>query len=279
MERIREAVERARQERDAGGIGFGRTGRGGPAPAAGIQDGLAQITYTKTRTIEVPRSTLREKHIVSGFDPCGFTEAFKILSTLVSHKLREHRWTTLSVTSPGEGEGKTLVAINLAISLAMEFQQTCLLVEADLRQPSVHDYFGLEPQPGLSDYLISDTPIEQLLIHPGIPRFVVLPGGTPQVHSSEMLGWRKMSELVAELKGCYASRIVVFDLPPLLAAADVLAFAPHIEAALLVVEEGKTQRDEIRRAAELLSSTNLIGTVLNKSDEPVVSVYGHPRVG
>ena len=149
MERIKEAVERARQERDAGGIGFGRTGSPGPAPEAGIQDGLGQITYTKTRTIEVPRPTLREKHIVSGFDPCGFTEAFKILSTLVSHKLREHHWTTLAVTSPGEGEGKTLVAINLAISLAMEFQQTALLVEADLRKPSVCDYFGLEPGPGL----------------------------------------------------------------------------------------------------------------------------------
>jgi len=273
MERIKEAVERARQERGAGGIGFGRAGpRSAQEP--GIRDDLGQITYTKTRTIKVPRTTLREKRVVSGFDPCGFTEAFKILSTQVSHKLREHHWTTLAVTSSHEGEGKTLVAINLAISLAMEFQQTSLLVEADLRQPSVHHYFGLEPGLGLSDYLTSNTPIEELLIHPGIPRFVVLPGGTAQLHSSEMLGWRKMRELVAELKGRYASRIVVFDLPPLLAAADVLAFAPHIEAALLVVEEGKTQRDEIRRAAELLSSTHLIGTVLNKSDEPVVSVYG-----
>ena len=277
MERIKEAVERARQERGTGGIGFGRTGTAGSAPEAGIQDGLGQITYTKTRTFEVQRATLREKHIVSGFDPCGFTEAFKVLSTLVSHRLREHHWSTLAVTSAGEGEGKTLVAINLAISLAMEFQQTTLLVEADLRQPSVSDYFGLAPGPGLSDYLVSDTPIEKLLIHPGIPRFVVLPGGTPQVHSSEMLGWRKMSELVKELKGRYASRIVVFDLPPLLAAADVLAFAPHIEAALLVVEEGKTQRDDIQRAAELLGATRLIGTVLNKSAEPVMSVYGHPR--
>jgi len=274
MERIKEAVERARQERGAGGIGFGRATAPRSAQEASIRDDLGPITYTKTRTIKVPRTTLREKRVVSGFDPCGFTEAFKILSTQVSHKLREHHWTTLAVTSSHEGEGKTLVAINLAISLAMEFQQTSLLVEADLRQPSVHHYFGLEPGLGLSDYLTSNTPIEELLIHPGIPRFVVLPGGTAQLHSSEMLGWRKMRELVAELKGRYASRIVVFDLPPLLAAADVLAFAPHIEAALLVVEEGKTQRDEIRRAAELLSSTHLIGTVLNKSDEPVVSVYG-----
>ncbi len=279
MERIKEAVERARQERDAGGMGFGRATGPGPASDVGIRDGFGQITYTKTRVIAVSRNTLREKHIVSGFDPCGFTEAFKILSTQVSHELHQHHWTTLAVTSPGEREGKTLVAINLAISKAMEFQQSSLLVEADLRQPSVRDYFGLESGPGLSDYLTSDTPLEQLLIHPGIPRFVILPGGTPQQHSSEMLGWRKMGALVEELKTRYASRIVVFDLPPLLAAADVLAFAPHIEAALLVVEEGKTQRDEIRRAAELLGSTHLIGAVLNKSDAPVVSVYGHPKVG
>ncbi len=276
MERIKEAVERARQERGAGEIGFGRAASPGLPREAGIQDGLDQIAYTKTRTVQVPRPILREKRIVSGFDPSGFTEAFKILSTRVSHRLREQHWTTLAVTSPGEREGKTLVAINLAISLAMEFHQTSLLVEADLRRPSVCNYFGLEPGPGLSDYLASDIPIEQLLINPGIPRFVVLPGGTAQVHSSEMLGRRKMRELVDELKARYASRIVVFDLPPLLGAADVIAFAPHIEAALLVVEEGETQSDQVRRAEELLASTHLIGTVLNKSAEPVVSVYGQP---
>jgi capsular exopolysaccharide synthesis family protein len=280
MERIKSAVERARKERDASGFGFGRAVTLGAVAESGSRDGLSPtVTYTKTRTVHVSRDVLREKHVVSGFDPCSFTEVFKILSTQVSHIMRDHHWTTLAVTSPGEREGKTLVSINLAISLAMEFQQTCLLVEADLRQPSVCGYFGLESGPGLSDYLNSDIPIEQLLINPGVPRFVVLPGGTPQLHSSEMLGWRKMSDLVHELKTRYPSRIVVFDLPPLLAAADVLAFAPHIEATLLVVEEGKTRRDEIIRAAELLTSMHLIGTVLNKSDEPVVSVYGHTNVG
>ncbi len=275
MERIKEAVERARQERGTSGIGFGRAAGSGSGPDAGGQDAPDRIIYTKTPTIEIPLPTLREKRIVSGFDPCGFTEAFKILSTQVSQALRQHHWTTLAVTSPNEREGKTLVAINLAISLATEFHQTALLVEADLRQPSLCDCFGLESGPGLSDYLMSDTPIEQLLVHPGIGSFVILPGGTPQLHSSEMLGSRKMSQLVKELKTRYPSRIVVFDLPPLLAAADVLAFKPNIEAALLVVEEGKTKREDVRRAAELLGSTSLIGTVLNKSDEPVVSVYGH----
>jgi len=279
MERIREAVERARQERGSGGIGFGGAARPRSVAEFGSQEAPDRIVYTKTRTVQVPRPALKEKRIVGGFDPCGFSEAFKILSTQVSHALRQHHWTTLAVTSPNEREGKTLIAINLAISLAMEFHQTSLLVEADLRQPSMCDYFGLAPGPGLSDYLTLDTPIEELLVHPGIGSFVMLPGGTPQLHSSEMLGSRKMSQLVKELKARYPSRIVVFDLPPLLAAADVLAFAPNIEAALLVVEEGKTRRDDVRRAAELLGSIPLIGTVLNKSDEPVVTVYGHAHRG
>jgi protein-tyrosine kinase len=275
MERIRDAVERARQERAARGSGFGSATRPVFAPV-GARDDVGEIAYTATHTVDAPRAALKEKRIVSGFDPCGFTEAFKILSTQVSQTLREHHWRSVAVTSPGVGEGKTLVAINLAISLAMEFHQTSLLVDADLRQPSVRDCFGLGPGPGLSDYLTTDTPLEQLLIHPGIGSFVLLPGGTPQLHSSEILGSRKMIQLVQELKDRYSSRIVVFDLPPLLAAADVLAFAPHVEAALLVVEEGKTKIDDVCRAAELLSSTHLIGTVLNRSDMPIVSVYGRP---
>ena len=279
MERISEALQRARQQRGAERVGFGEPSKPGPAPADGAQPGVNKITYTNTRRVEVPRETLAKQRIVSGFAPCMFTDAFKVLSTQVSHKLHASNGNTLAVTSPNEHEGKTLVAINLAISLAAEFHQTALLVDADLRRCGVRETFGWEPGPGLSDYLLSHTPVEQLLIHPGIGGLVVLPGGAPLLSSSELLGSRQMAELVEELKSRYRSRIVVFDLPPLLAGADVLAFAPSVEAALLVVEEGKTQRDEIRRAAKLLSSTNLIGTVLNKSDEPVVSVYGHPKVG
>jgi capsular exopolysaccharide synthesis family protein len=274
MERIREAVERARRERQGSGVALGRA-----APPEGNHDSeakedLDQIVYTRTQVVEVPRALLRDRHIVSGLDPCAFTEAFKILSTRVSRILHERHWSTLAVTSATEGEGKTLVAINLAISLARQFQRTALLVDADMRKPSVGEYFGLKSPPGLSHYLNDDKPIEDLLINPGIPGFVFLPGGAPQPHSSEMLGWEKTRNLVEEMKTRYPSRIVIFDLPPIFAGADVLAFAPHVEAMLLVVEEGGPKLEDIRHAADLLASTHLIGTVLSKSREPVVSVYG-----
>jgi capsular exopolysaccharide synthesis family protein len=194
-----------------------------------------------------------------------YTDAFKILSTHVSQKLRDRNWNTLAITSPNEHEGKTLVAVNLAISLAMELHQTALLVDADLRRPTVRSVFELAPGPGLSDHLISQVPIEQLLINPGIEGLVILPGGAPLLNSSELLGGRQMTQLVKDLKERYRSRVVVFDLPPVLSAADVLAFAPQVDAALLVVEEGKTHVDDVVNAAEFLAGTTLLGTVLNKS--------------
>ena len=267
MERIRDAVERARQERAAHGIGIA----GAPKPFGETAEARPEVTakaaYTTTRQVVLPQHELRERRIVSAYERCLFTDACKILSTQVSQRLRQNRWNTLAVTSPREGAGKTLVAINLAVSLAMEFHQTAMLVDADLSHPRVRHAYGLPRGPGLSDYLLTDVPVEQVLVNPGIPGLVIFPGGAPLSNSSEMLGSQKMRRLVRELKERYSSRIVVFDVAPLLTSPDVLAFAPYVDAALMVVEDGKTPREEVSRAAELLGSTPLLGTVLNKSDE------------
>lgn len=260
MERIKEALERARQERQQAGGAFGAAVSRGVATTA-----PSQIVYTQTRHAEVSNEFLRGKRIISGSDPDSFSDAYRILRTQVLQRLRENKWNVLAVTSPGPNEGKTLTAINLAISLAMEVNYTVLLVDADLRHPNVHTYFGLEPEFGLSDYLLSDKPLQEILVHPGIQGLVVLPGGKPLSNSSEMLGSPKMSRLVEELKTRYPSRIVLFDLPPLLATADAMAFAPYVDAALLVLEEGKTSTEDAKYAMELLKDTHLIGAVLNKS--------------
>lgn len=260
MERIKQALEKARQERQkAGNIP-------GMSSSAGAADVSAAVTYTHTRTAEVAKNVMQERRIISGSEQNAFTDAYKMLRTQVLQRLREKGWNSLAITSPGVNEGKTLTAINLAISLAMEVNYTVLLVDADLRHPSVHGYFGLAAEYGLSDYLTDEKPLSELLVHPaGIPGFVILPGGKPLTNSAEMLNSPKMVRLVEELKTRYPSRIVLFDLPPLLSAADTLAFSPYVDAALLVIEEGKTQADEVKRAIGLLEATNVIGTVLNKS--------------
>lgn len=226
----------------------------------------ADIVYTQTRTQDISLSILRQHRVMAAYDKGPFLDAYKILRTQVMHRLRENAWNVLGVTSPGYGEGKTLTAVNLAVSLAMETTQTVLLVDSNLQNPMVHHAFGLGDGPGLVDYLLDELPVEDLLLHPGIGRFVLLPGGRAISNSTEILTSPKMVALVEELKHRYASRIVVFDLPPLLHTADVLAFSPYTDALLLVVEEGKTTGEDLQRALGLVkNSCPVLGTVLNKA--------------
>ncbi len=260
MERIKEALERANAQREISPPA-GQPSRKTP-PAAGI-------TYSQTRTVEVPASTYRKNRLVAAVDDDHSTAAYKMLRTQVLQRLKEKGWNALAITSPGEGEGKTLTALNLAISIAREVNHTVLLVDLDLRHPDVHSYFEYVPEKGLSDYLLHDTPLSEILFNPGIERLVVLPGRERFQNSSEVLSSPKLVALVEELKTRYPSRIVLFDLPPLLSADDALAFAPYVDAALLVIEEGRTSRDDVLKAMEYLSATNVLGTVLNRSEEKI----------
>jgi exopolysaccharide/PEP-CTERM locus tyrosine autokinase len=229
------------------------------------QDEEAGIVYTRTRTVPVSEEVLRRNRVIRSQDRGPAVDAYRVLSTQVLQRLRENRWNAIAMVSAGFREGKTLTAVNLAISLSREVGHTVLLVDADLRRPGVHRYFGVASEPGLSEHLLDGVPLEDILFNPGIEGLVVLPGGRPLQTSSELLGSQKMQALVQELKRRYPSRVVLFDLPPVLSAADALAFSPHVDATIMVVEEGRTSAEDVLRAAEMLESTNLIGTVLNNS--------------
>jgi len=259
MDKIQLALDRVKEKREKEGPS---TLTGPPYSPVRSSE---RIIYTRTRSVEVPFSHMREQRILAAFEENEFVHAYKILRTQVLHRMRENGWSMLGVTSPGEGEGKTVTAINLAISLAMEAGQTVLLVDADLRNPGVHGVLGIGPDRGLAEYLLDDIPVESLLVHPGLGRLVLLPGGRKIHDSTERLTSPKMTALVAELKHRYPERLVLFDLPPLLRSADVLAFSPYLDALLLVVEAGRTKREEIEKALHLIKEVPLIGTVLNKS--------------
>jgi len=139
------------------------------------------------------------------------------------------------------------------------------LVDANLHNPSICNLFGLEPEAGLSDYLLRDTPLKEILINPDMDRLVILPAGKEMINATEMLRSPKMIRLVSELRNRYPSRIVIFDMPPLLSQADTLGFSPYVDCVLLIVDEGHTKTDELKRAATLLKDINVLGTVLNKA--------------
>jgi capsular exopolysaccharide synthesis family protein len=263
MERIRKALEQAGRDRAQNFTG-GAEAR--PVQSSGGQPDLSTgVRYTYTKVVEVPERTLVENRLIAAVPGHEFKDAYRMLRTRVLQSMRENNWTSVAVTGPASGCGKTLTAINLAISLAMEVTNTVLLVDLDLRKPSIHEYFAYQPEVGLSDYLQGDTPINQILFSPSIERLVVLPGRQPIQNSSEMLRSPKMVALVNELKTRYPDRLIVWDLPPILAADDALAFSPYTDAMLLVAEAGGTSRDDLQKALEVLKSAPVIGTVLNKA--------------
>jgi protein-tyrosine kinase len=257
MEQLQQALERFKQQTD--GSSTARDSKNGspnriPPP----------IIYSRTKVVECPEDELRDRRIVAGFESGPYVEGYKLLRTQVLHRLRENGWNTLGVTSPREREGKTLTAVNLAVTLAMETTQTVLLVDADLRNPTVHQLFSLDRAKGLSDVLLDEVPFEDTLIHPGIGRFVIVPGGRAVPRPTESLTSPRMAALVDEMKHRYESRIIVFDLPPVLTRADVLAFGPFLDALLLVASEGLTHRRDIEESIQRLKgSVPILGTVLN----------------
>lgn len=240
-----------------------------PARVDTVRPLPSQTQYAQTRRVNVSPDALRTHHVTSGQERTPVAEAFKRIRTQVIQRLRESGRNTLGVASPRTGEGKTTVALNLAVHAAIEPDWTVLLVETDIRHPGLCSKLGLPALPGLSDYLLKNVPLEQLLVDPGLGRCVLLPAGAAVPGTSEALGSSRMQDLVAELKQRYPDRLVIFDLPPLLDAADGIAALPWVEALLLVAEEAETSTEDLARSAELAGTDRLIGTVLNKSRFPV----------
>ncbi|MEM9386381.1 MAG: AAA family ATPase [Pseudomonadota bacterium] len=272
MEKIKEALDRARRERSAGQVAAPRRVEHAQ-PAAGGQPAAA-VRYTQTRVIPTDPQVLEHNRIIANRDRDPGADAFRMLRTRVLQLMRSHRWNSLAVTSPGPGEGKSVTALNLAISLSREVNHTVLLVDLDLRRPTVHSLLGFENEieVGIADYMFTELPLSQVLINPGMDRLVILPGRDGQEEASEMLSAPKMHQLIDDITHRYPERLVIFDLPPVCTTDDVLAFSPLVDAFLLVVRDAGTRQQELRQAAELLKDVNLAGTVLTMTD----GVAGYP---
>jgi len=259
MEYLQHAQDRFKEQ-------YGRDGTGLHRPAGEIRRPAVPIAYTSTKTIELTGDAMRAQRLITGYEGGAFVDAYKMLRTQVVQQFRQKGWNVLGVSSTTPHEGKTLTAVNLSLALAMDLAHTVLLVDADMRRPGVHRAFGMESAPGLTEHLFDDIPLERLLVHPGIGRFVFLPGGRTIRDSAEALASPRMGALVEELRHRYPARLIVFDLPPLLSRADVLGFVPHIDALLLVVEEGRTATTDVEKAMAIVKdSVPVLGGVLNKS--------------
>jgi protein-tyrosine kinase len=232
----------------------------------GFAETPEEIHDSYTRTLAVDMDRLRQNRLIVAGSDENLREAYKLLRTHILHATKRENRNILMVTGPLPNEGKTLTTINLGIALSQQVGQTVLLVDGDLRNPSIHRYLDLPAGPGLIGYLTSGYPIGKSLVHPeGLSNLVVLPAGQPTSQSGELLSSPLMVDLIKELKHFFPDRYVLFDLPPLL-YADALAFAPLVDGIILVMEAGSTPREEIIHALKMLKEFPILGSVLNKID-------------
>jgi protein-tyrosine kinase len=268
MENIRQAVERAKEfleQHDGIAVSLPR-----PRVTHGIDDGHAGDETI--REIELDSAHLQSKRMIAYDGKDLRSRSFDILRNQVSRSMEQKGWKILAVTSPTPSCGKTLTAINLALSLARQPEQQVLLVDMDLRKPQVADCLGLMGDEGLLGVIEGHTTLTGAIIRAriGSCKFEVLPTA-PSLQSSDLIGSHAMTALLHEIGKQKRSRIVIVDLPPLLSGDDAMAILPQVDCVLFVAAVGISTVSEIEECNKHLESTDVVRFVLNKAPESKVS--------
>jgi protein-tyrosine kinase len=203
------------------------------------------------------------------------SEQYKILREQIKRLRAESGIKSFSVTSPIKRDGKTTVAVNLAAALSLDYEEKVLLIDGDLRAPSVHGYFDAAQSPGLTDYLESSSKmnLKSLVQETFLPGLRILPSGKPSYLASELLAKERMKQMMAEAQTEFPEYHIIIDSPPILSTPDPLVIARHVDGVLIVVRAGKTPRDYLTKALQSLNSNKVMGIVLNGADLRISSKY------
>jgi len=196
----------------------------------------------------------------------GVAESIRVLRTRILHPQNgRKRPQTILITSSAPQEGKSFVAANLAVAMARGMDQFSLLVDCDLRRPSLAHMFGLSSicRRGLSDYLKEDCDLSELICKTSVEKLSILASGEPPVNPAELLSSRRMTRLVAELSGRYDDRFIIFDSPPYQVASESNVLAKVVDGVVLIVGYGKSDRSQVKGMVELIGEEKIIGVVFN----------------
>jgi capsular exopolysaccharide synthesis family protein len=207
------------------------------------------------------------------------SEAYRTLRTNLEFSSLDKPLKTMVVTSPGPEEGKSTTLANLAVTLA-QAEKKIVLVDCDLRRPAQHQIFGLTNGMGLTTMVVDDEAMtDPPLQETGVPGLWLLPSGPLPPNPSELLGSRRMEEILDVLS--QRADIVLCDAPPVIAVTDAAVLSSKVDGVLLVINAGGTKRDHAQRAKALLEKVNahLVGVVLNnvKIDTSLHRYYAEQR--
>ena len=260
MSRIEEALEKAVKTRSAG---KGHNGGIKPASQAEMTSAPPGKIFSPARgAISVKNPTL----VAATAPQSPIAEEYRKLKEMVI-KLTQADQTknTLMVTSAMVGEGKSTTSLNLAISLAQEFDHTVLLIDADLRKPSIEKYLDLNPKPGLTDCLLDNVEIQDVLLKTGIGKMMILPAGRIASNPGELFSSNKMSSLITEIKHRYADRYIIIDTPPVLPFAETRTMSRIVDGVIVVVKAGLCSPEDVQEALNAMHGANILGLVYNQA--------------
>jgi len=261
-----------------------------PAPSFG-HNGVDHSTSLASRTSPVAAASWRERieELFFGWDLRRYaahpivaleeespaSEQYKILREQIKRLRTEAGVRTIAITSPVKRDGKTTVAVNLAVAMALDYEEKVLLIDADLRAPSVHRYFNCADSPGLVDYLGSSSRagIKSLARQTHVSGLSIVSAGKPSRFASELLAKERMARLFNEIHTDLPDHVVIVDSPPVLATPDPLVLGRQVDGVIMVIRAGKTPKDYLAKALSSFNSNKILGVVLNGADLGLGSKY------
>ncbi len=258
MSKIEEALEKATQERQ----GEAPTARStAPRPAAREQ------AATEVEVVELDPLHLAENRLVVASSPSlGTSDAYRQLrATLMLAAEQKHL--SFVVTSPLQGDGKSITTLNLGYAIAQEIQLDAVVVDTDLRRPVLGRFLGLEGRPGVSDYLDDpDVTLGDVVVRLADGPLYVSAGTVRLHNTSELLGSQRMAQFCADLRRRFREAVILFDSPPVLPAPDAMTLVQWLDGGIIVVSAGKTSRRALTDAVRQFGANRIVGVVVNRSD-------------
>jgi protein-tyrosine kinase len=268
MDHIIQALERAQQPSQANSVSRS------VAPRSEIRSTPA-TSRVSVVDVEVGLGSLEAKRVVAHDSADPRTKSFDLLRTQTLQAMEANGWRLLAVTSPTAGCGKTFTAVNLALSIARQPDSSVLLMDLDFRKPQVAKRLGIDAKTGLRSLLDGQSVLSEAILNISLGgiRLQLLPAERPSSRSSDWVGSRAMSGILDQVRADDSLKVVIIDLPPVLAGDDTISILPQVDCILMVAAAGMTTATEIKECANYIKRTPVVRVVLNKALEASPAYY------
>lgn len=267
MDQIRQAIDRAKQSGSA--VLNERVG------AAAQAHRIPSVGMVVAPEVPLNAGHLESNRIIAHDIEDARARSFDMLRTQLLQPMDMKTWHLLGVTSPTPGCGKTVVAVNLALSIARQPDRQALLIDMDLQRPKVANYLGLKAETGILSVLEGRTMLSSAVVPTRIcnHQMLVLPCENATFRSSEWMATRQMTSLLQDVRRNFPGWTIILDFPPILAGDDVITVLPQIDCVLFVAGAGVSTKSEIKECNKHLDNASVIRVVVNKAQDSSTNHY------